>query len=160
MFKKSMIAAALALAALPVAAHHAGDQFRTGPMVVSHAWTEETSPMAHAAEVFLTVENTGEAVDRLLSATTSFTAPGVFQASVMTETGAVAVREVPAIEIAPGQSITFQPGGIHVVLNDVKRNLEAGDHFHMTLVFEEAGALEIDVEIEEHGDHDHDAPAG
>jgi len=157
--RNTLIAAATAVglvAAVPAIAHHAGEMSQAGDIRVSHAWTEETSAMAHAVEVYLTVENTGAAADRLIGATTGFTEPGVFQAAVIGADGAAEVREVPAVTIEPGQSITFQPGGIHIVLNDVQQALMAGDHFDMTLEFETAGTLAVEVEIEEPHDHDHD----
>ena len=163
-FKPRGVALAAALLASPAFAHHAGDIFQAGDMVVSHAWTQETSGTSHAIEVFLTVANEGATADRLIGATTSFTNRGVFQAPVLNASGSLAVSEVPALEIAPGQSITLQPGGIRVVLPNVQREYGAGSHFHMTLEFETAGMLEIDVEVDEathehehsEGEHDHD----
>ena len=145
----------MTLSAVPVAAfsHHVGEIWKTGPMWVSHAWTEETGEMAHGIEVFLTVENTGDKPERLVAATTTFTQDGSFQAPLLASDGALVVKEVPAIQVNPGQTITFQPGGIRIVLQDVKRHLEGGQHFHMTLTFQNAGPLEVDVEVE-HGDHD------
>ena len=39
-----------------------------------------------------------------IGATTGFTEPGVFQASALAEDGTLAIRDVPAVEIAPGQA--------------------------------------------------------
>ena len=143
------------LSIVPIAAfsHHVGEIWKTGPMWVSHAWTEETGETSHGIEVFLTVENKGEKPERLIAATTDFTQDGTFQASILGSDGALAVHEVPAIQIDPGQTITFQPGGIRIVLQDVKRHLKGGQHFHMILTFENAGALEVDVEVEHGEDH-------
>jgi periplasmic copper chaperone A len=164
LFKPRAVALAAALLASPALAHHAGDIFQAGDMVVSHAWTQETSGTSHAIEVFVTVSNEGSNADRLIGATTSFTNRGVFQAPVLNASGSLAVTEVPALEIAPGQSITLQPGGIRVVLPNVQREYGAGSHFHMTLEFETAGMVEIDVKVDEaahehehhDGEHDHD----
>ena len=73
--------------------------------------------------------------------------------------GALSVREIPAVEIAAGQTLTFQRGGITLVLDNVQRPLEGGQHFDMVLEFAKAGTVEVEVEIEEphghEGDHDH-----
>ena len=151
--KTHMLAAAAMIAApLAVSAHHDGDRFVAETVAVSHVWTEETGLMAHGVEVYLTVENLGEEAVRLIGATTGFTAPGVFQAPVLGEGGALAIRDVPAIEIAPGQTVAFQPGGLRVSFQNVQRAHDAGDHFHMTLEFEELGALEVEVEVERDAD--------
>lgn len=146
--------AALLFAAAGAAAHHAGERFQVGEIVVSHAWTNETTATADTAAVYLTLENLGEAADRLVAAEASFAGPAVFQAQILGADGVLRTAEVPAVEIAAGQRLTFQPGGIHIVLPDISRQLRGGDHFHLTLTFAEAGKVEIDVAIE--GDHEHD----
>jgi Uncharacterized protein conserved in bacteria len=156
---KLAAAAALVAAPLAVSAHHVGDIYKLGPVTVSHVWTEETGDMAHGLDVFLTVVNEGEDAVRLIAADTSFTDEGVFQSPVVGEDGSLAIRDLSAIEIAPGQTITFQPGGLHVSLQNTQRAHDAGDHFHMTLEFETLGALDVEVEVEEHVDHDHQDPA-
>src|SRR5690606_6052116 len=102
-----------------------------------------------------TVANTGDEADRLIAARTDFAQDGVFQAAILAADGSVAVQDVPSIQVGAGQSLTFQPGGIRIVLNDVQRHLVAGAHFDMELEFEIAGTLSIEVEIEAHEDHDH-----
>lgn len=156
---KRIVAAALLATGLGGAAlaHHVGEITEAGDIRVSHAWTEETARMAHAAEVFLTIKNVGEAPDRLIAARTDFAQPGVFQASVLTADGALAVAEVPAVQVAPGQMITFQPSGVHIVLNGLQRELLAGQHFEMELETERAGTFTVEVEIEEHEEHDEPA---
>lgn len=144
-----------ALLAAPALAHHAGDVFEAGEIQVSHAWTVATGQTAHAIEVFLTIDNRGAEPDRLIGATTRFSAPAVFQAPIVGGDGTLSVTEVPAIEIAPGQQVTFQPGGIRIVLGNVQRHFAEGDHFHMILEFEKAGEIEIDVDVEAQ-DHDHE----
>jgi copper(I)-binding protein len=156
MLKKSLIGIlAIGAMAVPALAHHDGELFAVGDLKVSHAWTEEVGATSHAIEVYLTITNQGEEADRLVAVESEFTQPGIFQAPVLGEDGTLKVREVEQIEIGAGQQITFQPGGLHIVLNDVKQSLMAGDHFHLDLTFAKAGEVEIEVEVEEphaHGD--------
>ena len=154
-----LAALAALLFAVPALAHHDGEIFSAGALKVSHLWTEEVGPTAHAVPVYLTIRNTGTEADRLVGASTAFSDAGKFQAPVLSEDGALAVREIPAVEVGAGQTLTFQRGGITLVLDDVKRPLEAGQHFDMVLEFANAGRVEVEVEIEEphghDGDHDH-----
>ncbi|MGF1475137.1 MAG: copper chaperone PCu(A)C [Geminicoccaceae bacterium] len=138
--------------------HHVGEIVRAGAIAASHGWTEETGETAHGIEVFVTIENSGSEPDRLVSATTEFADDGMFEASVLDNTGTLVVKQVSAIELTAGQIITFQPGSLRIVFQDVKQRFLAGDHFHMTLTFDKAGPLEIEVEVEhDHGDgDDHD----
>lgn len=135
------------LVATPATAHHDEEVFRRGGLIVSHLWSPQTSARSDAVEVFITISNTEETPERLLSVSTPFTADGRFQALVVVD-GILRITEVPAIEIAPGQTITLQRGAATLILADVKRPLTAGTHFEMTLKFAKAGELEVEVEIE------------
>jgi copper(I)-binding protein len=144
-------------------AHHAGETVQAGDLVVSHAWTYANAEMAHATSVYLTMDNRGAEPDRLVRAAVGFADEVVFQAQVMNEAGAVETRDVPAIQINPGQTLTLEPGGIRLVLEGVHEQFEAGENFEIELVFERSGKADLIVEVEEPGhigdDHDHEEPA-
>ncbi len=157
MIRHILIAAAFAVAAvMPATAHHDGEQFRKAGISVSHAWTGETGAMAHAIEVYMTIKNIGAEPVTLTGAEIDFAQPGVFQAQAVGDDGTLRTREVATVEIAAGQSVTMQPGGLRIVFNDVQRRLFAGDHFHAHLQFAEIGELEIEVEVEKVGDEEQD----
>jgi len=150
MIRNILIAAVFAVVAvMPASAHHDGEQYRTGNVSISHAWTGETGAMAHAIEVYMTIQNNGSEPVTLTGAEIDFAQPAVFQAQVVGEDGGLRTREVATVEIAPGQSVTMQPGGLRLVFNDVQRRLFAGDHFHAHLQFANIGELEIEVEVEQ-----------
>jgi copper(I)-binding protein len=143
-----------ALLAVPAIAHHDGDTFQKSGLVISHAHTDEPSPSAHSIHVYMTVENTGDAADRLVAASVPFAAAGRFEANVLGADGVLTVATVPAIAIEPGQTVSMEPGSIRIVFDDVKRTISAGEHFDMTLTFENAGTVEVEVEIEEAHEHE------
>jgi periplasmic copper chaperone A len=152
-----LLAAGLTSSAL---AHHAGERTTAGDLSVSHAWTVEVAALAHAVDVYLTIENQGETPDRLIAAAVDFADEVEIQAPVL-EDGVLKTATVRAVEIAPGQTLTFQPGGVHLVLQSVQRSFAHGQHFDLTLTFERAGAIEVEVEIEEpdHEDEEGHKPA-
>jgi copper(I)-binding protein len=123
--------------------------------LVGHAWTYEVAKMAHAVDVYLTIDNQGDAPDRLIAASVDFAAGVQIQAPVL-EGGVLKTATVQAVEIAPGQTLTFQPGGVHLVLQSVQRTFEHGQHFELALTFEKAGEVEVEVEIEETPGGDHE----
>ncbi|ETX13706.1 hypothetical protein OCH239_08850 [Roseivivax halodurans JCM 10272] len=162
MFMRTIAAASAALLlAIPVTAHHDGEAARDSGIVVSHAYTIEAGATAHSIDVFVTIENTTDTPAVLTAAEVDFAEPGVFQAPSVDDSGKMSIREIAALEIAPGQMLTMQPGGIHIVFHDVQERVEAGDHFHAHLEFEGVGEIEIEVEVE-HADeeHDHDEDVG
>ena len=157
--KRLLAAALLAATATYAYAHHDGERFKVGDLMVSHAYTYENAASAHATRVYLTIENTGAEADRLIGAAVDFAAKVVFEGQTVDGEGTLAVTEVTAFGIAPGQTLTLQPGAMWIELEGVKQAFEHGEHFDMTLTFEKAGTVEIEVEIEElpdAEDHDHD----
>lgn len=155
-WRSAALAASLFTLSLPAWAHHVGEMWQTGDIVVSHGWTYENARMGHAMNVYVTIENQGDAPERLLTAAAAFADHIHLQAQTLTADGALAISEVPAIQINPGQVLTLQPGAAWIELESVQQTFEHGDHFDLTLTFENAGALTIEIEVEEPDDHDHD----
>jgi copper(I)-binding protein len=149
------LVAGLATSAL---AHHDGEVVAAGDLLVSHGWTYEVAATAHAVDVYVTIDNQGDAADRLIAAAVGFADAVEIQAPVLDD-GVLKTTTVQAVEIAPGQVLTFQPGGLHLVLQSVQRTFAHGQHFDLTLTFEKAGTVAIEIEIEDQGEHDEEPAA-
>jgi copper(I)-binding protein len=61
------------------------------------------------------------------------------------------MRQVDAIEVKPGAMVTLAPGGLHVMLVGLKQPLKQGDKVPMTLWFEKAGKVEVQLAIDAMG---------
>jgi copper(I)-binding protein len=121
-------------------------------------WSATVAHTAHAVDVYLTIDNQGDAADRLIAAAVGFADQVEIQAPVL-EDGVLKTATVHAVEIAPGQVLTFQPGGLHLVLQSVQRTFDHGQHFDLALTFEKGGTVEIEVEIEDRDEHDEEPAA-
>src|SRR6266478_6591852 len=105
---------------------------------------------ARTAGVFVAVENTGSQSDRLLSVATPMA--GVAELHEMrVDAGVMRMRDVAALEVRPGEKVQLKPGGYHVMLSELKQPLKVGDKFPLTLTFQNAGAVEVSVWVEEMG---------
>lgn len=58
---------------------------------------------------------------------------------------------VDRVEIAPGTSITFEPGKLHVMVFDLQEKLKAGGTTQMTLTFADGDKLTAPLKIEAAG---------
>lgn len=68
---------------------------------------------------------------------------------IATVDGSATMREVEGgIAIAPGGSVSLRPGGYHVMLLGVAEAPAAGETFALTLEFERAGRVTVDVAVE------------
>lgn len=63
------------------------------------------------------------------------------------EDGVMKMRAVPHPRIAANSELAFEPGGYHIMLIDVAENPAIGSHFPLTLEFDGAEQLVIDVEV-------------
>ncbi len=152
------LAFALALLALPASAH----EVTTESLVIDHPYALETVATAMSGAGYMTITNTGSAPDRLLEVRADF--PRVTLHGTETDAQGV-TRMIPfeGIEIAPGETVTLAPGGMHVMFMGLDGDpFEEGERIPATLVFERAGAISVEFWVEpreggvtSHEGHDH-----
>jgi copper(I)-binding protein len=119
---------------------------QTGTIAVQDAWARATAGQARNGAAYLSLSAIGPGTDRLISASSTAAAKTELHNHVMV--GNVAqMRPVDAIEVAPGSPTLLQPGGLHIMLIDLKAPLQAGTSFPVTLTFEKAGTLTVQVAV-------------
>jgi hypothetical protein len=64
-----------------------------------------------------------------------------------TSGGGMQMGPVQSISLKGGQAFTFEPGGYHIMLFDLVKPLVTGDTFTLTLTFEKAGTIDVDVPV-------------
>jgi copper(I)-binding protein len=106
--------------------------------------------MGMTSAVYFVLRNRGSQADRLVGASTA-AAGRVELHETRQEGDMMRMTPVQAVEIPPGGEVVFKPGGLHVMLMDLKRDLKVGDSFELTLKFERAGDLTVTVAVREGG---------
>jgi len=113
---------------------------------IDDAWSRATLGQSRTGAAYMTLATGATSADRLLSASTAVAGKVELHNHIVV--GNVAqMRPVDAIEVAPGSPTVLQPGGLHIMLVDLKAPLQAGTSFPLTLVFEKAGAVTVDVAV-------------
>jgi copper(I)-binding protein len=139
--------AAVLHAASPALAQHMHD---AKGVKVSEPWARAAGKMAHAGAAYLTLETAGDAGDKLVAASTP--AAGRVELHTHIKDGDVMrMRPVQSIEVGPHAKVTLKPGGLHLMLRDLKGALEKGATFPLTLRFEKAGEVTVEVAIQAAG---------
>lgn len=154
-----LLTAALVLSLGGAAQAH---EYKLGDLLVDHPWARASIGQAPNGAAYMTITTEGQETDRLVGVE-SDAANRVELHTHLMDNGVMKMRPVEAIEIAPGEPTLLQPGGLHVMLMGLKAPLRLGESFPMTLVFERAGRVEVEVKIEEATkttaptgkDHDH-----
>ena len=99
----------------------------------------------------MTLEASGGQGDRLVAAASPEAARAELHTSTM-DGGVAKMRPLAAIEVAPGEPTVLEPGGPHVMLVGLGKKLAAGDTLPLSLTFEHAGTVELEVPIKGMGD--------
>ena len=106
--------------------------------------------MAHGGggngAVYVTITNRSAEPDALVSATTD-AATTVELHETVHEGGVMKMRPRPKFEVAGGGRLEMKPGGNHIMLLGLKRDLKPGDTVSVTVTFEKAGRMTVDAPV-------------
>jgi hypothetical protein len=140
-----LIAAVLAgWAAMPAQAA----DVTAGSLKISAPWARATPKGASVGGGYMTITNTGTAPDRLVGGSTDL-AKSFEVHEMKMDGGVMKMRPVAGgLEIKPGQTVTLEPSGYHVMFVGLKQQLKQGEHFKATLEFAKAGKVEVDFAVE------------
>ncbi|WP_174873485.1 copper chaperone PCu(A)C [Vogesella oryzae] len=145
---RSLLAIAVAaLIALPAAAH----EYTLGALKIAHPYSRAMPPMAPTTGAFFAISNNGKTADKLLGASSPLAA-SVELHSHQNDNGVMRMRQIEGgIAVPAGATVTLAPGGLHVMLLGVKQQPHAGDKFPLTLKFDKAGEINVEVKVEDGG---------
>ncbi|NOT17004.1 MAG: copper chaperone PCu(A)C [Sulfuriferula sp.] len=97
---------------------------------VSNAWMRATAPGQAVAGAFMDITSPVNA--QLISATSP--AAGKLELHTMSmDKGIMDMHEVKQIDLPKGKTISLAPGGLHVMLFDLKQAMKQGDSIPMKL---------------------------
>lgn len=115
-----------------------------GTMRVEQPFARATP--AKMGGAFMTLVNTAAGSDKLLKAA-SPVAESVELHTHIKEGDVMRMRAVPGIEIAGNGRTALEPGSYHVMLIGLKQPLKEGSSFPLTLTFEQAGSVTLEVPV-------------
>ena len=129
-------------------------QASSNTIKVEQEWARATPNGAQTGAAYMTLLNNGASVDRLVSASTPVADQVQFHKATE-DNGVSRMREVKEIELDPGAKVIFKPGDMHMMIVRLKEPLKEGQTFPLTLQFEKAGHIDVNVPIEKVGSMQH-----
>lgn len=126
-FNEWMIAAAASLVAQAAWAAN---------ISVTDAWARATMPGQPVSGAYMQIQADADA--RLVSVSSSVV-PRVEVHEMNMDGGVMRMREVKAVELPKGKTVSLEPGGFHIMLMNLKKPIAAGDVIPLTLVVESGG---------------------
>ena len=150
---RRLLATSLAFAALTVVTPGCAPAKPAGPAVITvkDGWSRP-APTGGTGAGFFELTNSGGVSDTLV-AVESPIAETVQIHESSTEGGVMRMRIMKdGVTVKPGASVTFGPGGLHVMFIRLKAPLAAGDRAPATLVFKDGGRKPIELTDRAAGD--------
>ncbi len=126
--------------------HHDMEALTLGDLVLHDPFAFATLPNQPVAGGFMRIENMGED-DRLIAAASPIA--GEVQIHEMAMEGDVMrMRELPeGLTLPAGEFTVLEPGGYHIMFMQLDGPLVEGENVSVTLTFESAGEITIDMPI-------------
>lgn len=115
-------------------------------LTITPAWAHATPDGATAGAVYFTIANGGRQLETLLRASSPSAGEVVFHRT-SGQDGAAQMEQLWTIDVVAGRTVKFEPDARHVMLNDLKHPLVAGTTIPITLQFQHAGAVTLQVQI-------------
>ena len=129
-----------------VALSVAAGEHTPGDLSVDRPWSLALPPVTPNGAAYLRIENRGQAPDRLVSAHSPIADRTEMHTHEM-DGGMMSMRRVHSIKVPAQGGVTFEPGGLHLMLLGLKKPFVAGERYPLVLEFEKAGTIEVSVEI-------------
>jgi copper(I)-binding protein len=118
-----------------------------GDLKLSDSCIRAMLPGAQVAGGYLTITNTGQTDDRLITVSSERSRKAEIHEMAM-DGDVMIMRELPkGLAIPAGKSVKLTPGGYHLMLMDIAEPLKERQVNKLTLKFEKSGPVDIDVMV-------------
>ena len=121
--------------------------FAVGDIEIGHPWSRPTPPAARVAGGYVNLRNSGSEADRLIEVMSPIADRAEIHRSVI-EGGVASMRPLEAVTIEPGATVDFEAERLHFMFIEPDRQLRDGDRFPATLVFENAGSIDVEFMVQ------------
>lgn len=120
----------------------------SGELTVQDAWARSARIGGNGAAYFI-IDNKTATNDTLLSVSSEIAAATEIHMSMGDDNGVMSMQMQKSIPVPARSQVEFKPGGLHVMFVSLTRILQIGDTIIITLNFENAGAIVIEVPVQE-----------
>ncbi len=112
---------------------------------ISDVWARKTR-RTNSAAVYLRIHNPTEKGDTLLGANTERAAMTTLHMSGE-EDGIMRMEMQDTVPVPAGETVHFEPGGLHIMMMRLSQRLTEGEVFPLVLSFENAGDVTVYVDV-------------
>jgi len=116
-------------------------------VVVENAWARASIGTFRPGAAYMEVHNRGDEPVTLTGLRTDLAMLPEVHRTATDEQGVSSMSPAGQIVIAPGETVAFEPGGLHAMLMQLQRPMEEGETFPLTLTFSDGGETTVEVPI-------------
>jgi copper(I)-binding protein len=139
--RRLILTTAVSLLAMPAMAQ----DYKVGSLEITTPWTRATPPSARTGGGFMTITNKGTTADRLV-AVRSNASDKVEIHEMQMDGNVMRMRELAqGLEIPPGATVMLKPGSYHIMFMELKAPIAKDAKVPLTLVFEKAGSVDVQL---------------
>lgn len=121
----------------------------TGP-IISDAWIRQVPPAARMTAAYLRVHNPGTKPLVIVGAASPLFNSIEMHGTVMAD-GVARMRRQDTVTVAPGETVNFQPGGLHFMLMQPINNIPASGNLELSLVLDDGERVEFTAPVMQPG---------
>ena len=122
-------------------------------VAISHAWVRATVPGQNVGAAYLELKS---AADLTLIKADSPAAGSVEIHKMSMKDGVMEMRMLASMELPAGEVVKLEPGGLHLMLFDLKKPLKVGESVQLTLHFKDksgkGSSMKIDLPVKRSAD--------
>ena len=113
---------------------------------VSAAWSRALPPVVKVGAAYLRITNSKSAAITLVGAEANISARAELHEHAHVN-GMMKMRQLHQVEIPAGDTVTFAPHGLHIMLFGLSKSLDAGTDYELTLVFASGERVTLAVQV-------------
>ena len=138
--------AAAVLISLVASGAGAQEPVRAGDLVLERPWARASIGTSRPGAAYVTIRNEGAERESLTGVSTEIAATAEVHETV-TEDGVTRMQPAGTVEIDPAESVSLAPGGMHIMLMDLREPLVEGEALTLFLTIEGSGEVAVPVPI-------------
>lgn len=115
-------------------------------VTVQDPYVRLAPPNAPATGAFMVIKNNGDKDVKVVKADNTATKVTELHTH-LNEGGVMKMRPVPAIEVKAKGEAVLKPGGLHIMLIDLKAPMKEGDMVPITLTFDDGSSKRVDAKV-------------
>lgn len=137
---RSLIALAFAVL-VPVAA------LAEAQVAIEAPWARASIGTARPGAAYFTLRNTGDQPVTLTGIRSEIAGMASIHNSTTNEMGVSTMAPAGDIELAPGEAVALEPGGLHAMLMDLQSPMVEGTEIPLVLLFQDGSERAIEVPV-------------